>query len=171
MISWSDSTGLTDAQRFVPLRDGLKVRRHQTLNVVLSVGGQLLGARDNEPGPAVERAPDPVRRREPVAALDAAISRTQQAQCRPIPARQHEVAGQWGAVPREQVYGFGLPHPEFEPEEQVAHAARGVAGRRLERGELFDLVDHPQPIRGTGEQYLRRSPPHRRNRPPDASRR
>ena len=41
-------------------------------------GRQLGGVLDDEAGPAVERAPDPERGREPVAALDRAVARAEQ---------------------------------------------------------------------------------------------
>jgi len=39
-----------------------------------------------------------------------------------------------------------LGHARLEPGDHVAHAPRRAAGGPLERGQLIDLVDHPQPI-------------------------
>ena len=50
---------LADMERPVPLGDGLEVRRDEPLDVVADRRRQLGGARDDEPGAAVECAPDP----------------------------------------------------------------------------------------------------------------
>ena len=49
---------LPDAQRPVPLGDRLEIRPDEPLDVVADARRQLAGVLDDEPGPAVQRAPD-----------------------------------------------------------------------------------------------------------------
>jgi hypothetical protein len=74
------STGLTDVQRLVPLRDRFEVRSDQTFHVVLDIRGKLPGIRHDETGTAVQGTPDAEGRRELVSAFDAPIAGTQQTQ-------------------------------------------------------------------------------------------
>ncbi len=76
------AAGLPDVQRPVPLGDRLEVRRHQPLDVVADPVRQLRRVLDDEAGAAVERAPDPERDREPVAALDRPVARAEEAERR-----------------------------------------------------------------------------------------
>ena len=78
-----------------------------------------------------------------VAALDPPVAGAQQAEGRPWPGRQHQVAGQRHAVPVEQPDGLALGHPGPKPEQQPADAVRRLAGRVFERRQLLDLVDAP----------------------------
>ena len=66
------AAGLSDAQRPVPLDDGLEVRTGEALDVVADAGLQLAGVLDDPTGTAVERSPDTERGRERVATLDRA---------------------------------------------------------------------------------------------------
>ena len=61
---------LADAERVVPLGDRLEVRSNEPLDVVADARRQLAGILDDESRPAVQRAPDPERDREPVSSLD-----------------------------------------------------------------------------------------------------
>ena len=63
---------LADAECAVPLGDGLEIRPDEPVDVIADSRRQLGGVLDDEPRAAVERAPDPERDREPVAALDRA---------------------------------------------------------------------------------------------------
>ena len=51
----------------------------------------------------------------------------------------------------EQAHGFVFTQPRPEPEQEVPDAVRGVARGVLERGELLNLVDHPQTVRRAGQ--------------------
>ena len=72
--------GLADVERAVPLGHGREVRPDEPLDVVADPVGQLGRVLDDEARPAGEGAPDPERRREPVAALDAPVAGTEQAE-------------------------------------------------------------------------------------------
>jgi hypothetical protein len=64
------AAGLADVQRLVPLRDRREVGRDEPFDVVADPGRQLVGVLDDEPGAAVERAPDAEGDGERVPALD-----------------------------------------------------------------------------------------------------
>ena len=64
MIACSAPPVWPDAERRVPLGDGLEVGRHEPLDVVADARRQLGRILDDEAGPAVERAPDAERDRE-----------------------------------------------------------------------------------------------------------
>ena len=120
------AAGLADPQRAVPLGDRREVRPDEPLDVVADPVRQLGGVLDDEPGPAVERAPDPERDREPVAALDRPVARAQQAERRP---RRRAVSIRW--------HDSGVP---FQPSSATASrsrharaAARAGAGARPSR--------------------------------------
>ena len=70
---------LPDADRAIPLGDRLEIRSHELLDVVADARRQLAGILDDEPGPAVQRAPHAECHREPVSALDPARARAEQA--------------------------------------------------------------------------------------------
>ena len=82
---------LADPQRPVPLGDRLEIGRHEAVHVIADAGGQLVLVRDHEPGPAGERAPDPERDGEAVAALDGSTARAQQPEGRARAGREHEM--------------------------------------------------------------------------------
>ena len=102
---------LADVQRLVPLGHGGEVGHDEPLDVVVDPCGQLRRLLDDEACPAVECAPDAEGRRQRIAALDATIARAQQPEASTRSGRQHEVAGQRGAVPLEQPHGFAFGHP------------------------------------------------------------
>ena len=134
---------LADVQRPVPLRDRLEVRGDEPLDVVADAGRQAGGILDDEPRPAVERAPDPEGDRERVAGCDDAVSRAQEAECRPRPGREHQVARQGHPVPVEQPDRLGLGHARPQAREQAPDAVRRLAGGVLEDRELVHVVDRP----------------------------
>ena len=121
-----------------------KYGRDEHLDVVVDARRQSVGVLDDEPGAAVQRSPDPERHREPVTALDAAVAGAQQAERRARTGGQHQVAGQWRAVPVEQADGLAFGHPGTQSLEEAADPVRGLAGGCLEHGQLLDLVDDPQ---------------------------
>ena len=139
MISWSDSPGLADMQRFVPLGDGLEVRSDQPLDVVLDLRREFRSVLDDEPGATVEGAPDAERRREAVAALDATITRAQQAERRTVPARQHQVAGQRSTIPLEKTNGLVLSHARLEAEQRGFELRSKCDTRRTRRRRVAPL--------------------------------
>ncbi len=106
-----DAAGLADVERLVPLPDRLEIRPDQPVDVIGDRRRQLPGILDDEPGPAGERAPDPERDGEPVAALDRAVAGAEQAQRRPRPGGQHQMARQRHPVPVEQADRLALGHP------------------------------------------------------------
>ena len=146
------ASGLADVQRAVPLGHRLEVRGDQPLHVVADPRRQLRRIFDDESGAAVQRAPDAERDREAVAAFDPTVARAEQSERCPVPARQHQVAGERHAVPPEQRDGVVLAHPGPESEEQLTDAVRGPARRVLERGELLHLVDHAESVGGADQQ-------------------
>ena len=81
------AAGLADVERLVPLGDGLEVRPDEPVDVVADSVGQLRGVLDDEARATVERAPDPERDRERVAALDRPIARAEQARATPAARR------------------------------------------------------------------------------------
>ena len=62
------------------------------------------------------------------------------------PAREHQVAGQWRAVPAQQPDRLLLGHARPQTEQQPPDAVRCLAGGVLERRDLLDLVDGPQAV-------------------------
>ena len=64
------ATDLADPERAVPLRDRLEVRPDEPLDIVPDRRRELALVLDDEPGPAIERAPDSERDGEPVASLE-----------------------------------------------------------------------------------------------------
>src|SRR6185295_20256156 len=97
--------GRADAERAVPLCDRGEVRPDESVDVVADRLGQLGGVVDDPAGPAVERAPGPEGGREGIAALDRSVVRAIEAEPRPRPGRQHEMAGERRAVPTEERHG------------------------------------------------------------------
>ena len=121
MIAWSAPPDLADPERAVPLGDGLEVRRHEPVDVVADAVRQPARVLRHEPGPAVERAPDPERDGQRVAALDRAVAGAQQPEPRPRPGGEHQVARQRRPVPAEERDRLGLGHARTQ--------ARGAARR------------------------------------------
>src|SRR5215218_5358180 len=92
---------LTDPQGAVPLRHRLEIWRDEPLDVIADRGREPCAVLDHEPGATGQRAPDPERRREGVAAFDPPVARAQQAESRTRSGREHHVARQWHPVPVE----------------------------------------------------------------------
>ena len=134
-----------DPEGPVPLDDGGEVRPDQPVDVVADRLRELGGVLDDEPGPAVQRPPDPEADREPVAALDRAVARAEQAEGRPRPGREHHVAGERRAVPAQERDRLALRQPGPEALEEPPHAVRRLRRGPLEPRELVDVVDVAQP--------------------------
>ena len=152
MISWSAPPVWPTRSAPYHSATASKYGADEPLDVVADPGRQLGRVLDDEARPAVQRAPDPERDREPVAALDRPVARAEQPERGPRAGRQHQVAGERRAVPVEQADRLALGHPRPQAEQQPADAVRGLAGGVLERGELLDLVDHPQAVGGVDQQ-------------------
>jgi hypothetical protein len=146
---------LADMQRLVPIGHGREVRRDEAFDVVLCSVGQLRRILHQEAGAAVERPPDTERDRERVAPFDRPVARAEQPVPRPRPGAEHEMAGQWRAVPPQQLHAVPLGHPGPHAGQHVAHAGRRLARGPLERRQLLDLVDHPEPVGWIDEQVVR----------------
>ena len=123
MIACSVAAGLPDVERAVPLGDGREVRPDEPVDVVADPVRQLGGVLDHEARPAGQRAPDPERDGEPVAALDRPVARAEQPERRPRSRGQHHVARQRHPVPAEEAR---RPRTRAGP----AGARGAAAGRR-----------------------------------------
>ena len=146
------SADLADVQCFVPRDYGLEVRSNQPLDVVMDLDWQLTSVLDNETSAAVEGAPNAESCREPVPALDATITRAQQAERRTGP-RSSASGGKRAEhhSTREDEPPRLLALPGWRAEHQVSNSARGVARGVLEGGELLHFVDHSEPLLSAGE--------------------
>ena len=143
---------LADMEGAVPLGDGLEVRGHEPVDVVLHPVRQLRCVVDHEAGPAVERPPDPERDGERIAPLDRPVPGAEQPVAGPRSCGEHEVAGQRGTVPGQELRRLPLGHAGPEASEHGTDRARRLARGPLERGQLLDLVEHAQPVVGIDEQ-------------------
>ena len=160
------------SERLVPLRDRLEIRADEPLDVVADRRRQLGRVLDDEPGPAVERAPDAERDGESVAALD---RRGRPGSAARSVARGPAVSIRWhdSGMPFQSSSAdrLALGHPRSEPEQQPADAVRRLAGRVFERRQLLDLVRDAQAVAGVDQQVGRVLDEARRARSAGAARR
>ena len=119
MIAWSAAADLPDVDRGVPRADRREVGPNEPIDVVADRRRQLAGLLHDEPGAARQRAPDPERPRERVAALDPPVAGAEQAETRPRPGSQHEVARERPAVPAEQATASRSVMPRRSPTSSV----------------------------------------------------
>ena len=159
MIVVQRAARLADVERLVPLGDRLEIRPDQPLDVVGDRRPAAPSASSTtNPARQVERAPDPERDREPVAALDRPVARAQQAERRPRPGGQHQVARERHPVParaartasRSVIPGRSPSSRRRTPFEvwQAAHSSAASCSTSL---------THAQPVGGVDEQVRRRS--------------
>ena len=137
---------MTNVKRFVPLGHGLEIWSNEAIYVARNFAGKLFRTVYDEAGPAIQRAPDAERNCERVASFNRAVAGAVEPELRSRPRREHQVAGQWHAIPPQRAGSLRLAHSGAQAQQQTSDAAGRLAGCVFKGRELLHSIDRAHAV-------------------------